>query len=249
VIKCVILTRAPNEKHLNVNNIDSHETLKFGELSSQWWDLNGMLRTLHHINPTRMAFIGKHCLLNGALIADIGCGGGILSETLAAEGGQVTGIDAGSEVIEVAKLHAADQGLHIQYLNTTAEEFAAKHSQKFDVITCMEMLEHVPSPSSVVIAGAQLLKPGGHIFFSTINRTLKAYGLAVVMAEYVLNFLPKGTHHYEKFIQPAELEAWCRHAGLKVCDIQGLHYNPLTGKSRLTKTLDVNYIVYAEKTF
>ena len=228
-------------------NIDSAEVNKFNTLANQWWDLAGPFKTLHEINPLRLQFIKVHCPLKDKTVIDVGCGGGILSESLTSEGASVTGIDMAPDVIKAAKLHAQAQHLNINYQQIAAEEAAEKQPGVFDVVTCMELLEHVPDPASIVNACAELTKPGGAIFFSTINRNLKAYAMAVVCAEYVMNMLPKGTHDYEKFIRPSELEALARQAGLRVKALSGFTYNPLTRKYSLCDSVAVNYLVYAEK--
>lgn len=229
-------------------NIDQSEISKFDALASRWWDTNGEMKPLHAINPLRMQFIEQHAKLSGQKILDVGCGGGILSESLAQRGGLVTGIDMAESSIDVAKLHQHESNLTIDYHVATAEDFATQHTETFDVITCLEMLEHVPDPSSIVNACAAMLKPGGKIFFSTLNRNAKAYLFAIIGAEYVLNLLPKGTHDYKKFIKPSELDAWMREANLKLSNMGGLHYNPLTKQYKLNEDVSVNYLLYGEKT-
>lgn len=224
-------------------NLDPSEVSKFNDLASIWWDLNGELRTLHHINPVRLSFIDEHAPLAGKKIIDIGCGGGILTESLARKSDQVTGIDASAEAIKVARAHAATENLNIDYQEITAEEFALKHPGEFDVVTCMELLEHVPDPASVIQACATLLKPGGKVFFSTLNRTLKAYAFAVLGAEYILRLLPKGTHDYAKFIKPSELAQWAR-PRLSLEELKGMDYNPFSKKASLTENVSVNYLAY-----
>ncbi len=227
-------------------NIDEQELAKFSALAAQWWDLHGEFKPLHEINPLRLAFI-EQCAggLAGKKVLDIGCGGGILSESMAAKGAQVTGIDMSSAPLNVAKLHLFESNLQVDYQQITAEQLAAQQSQQFDIVTCMEMLEHVPSPESVVKACQQLVKPEGHVFFSTINRNLKAYVFAIVGAEYVLQLLPKGTHDYAKFIRPMELERWARQANLTVKHLKGMSYNPFTKVYSLGGDVSVNYLMHA----
>ena len=226
------------------NNVDATEIAKFDALASRWWDPTGEFRPLHEINPLRLDYIRQRATLPGSKVVDIGCGGGILTESMAALGASVTGIDMGEGPLAVARLHQAESGSNVEYLQSTAEDFASKHAGQFDVVTCLEMLEHVPSPSAVIAACAELVRPGGHIFFSTINRNPKSFLLAIVGAEYVLRLLPAGTHEYEKFIRPSELEAWSRHAGLQLQGSIGMHYNPLTREYSLGDNVDVNYIMH-----
>ncbi len=227
-------------------NIDEQELAKFSALAAQWWDLHGEFKPLHEINPLRLAFI-EQCVngLAGKKVLDVGCGGGILSESMAAKGAHVTGIDMSSAPLNVAKLHLFESNLQVDYQQITAEQLATQQSQQFDVVTCMEMLEHVPSPESVVKACQQLVKPEGHVFFSTINRNLKAYMFAIVGAEYVLQLLPKGTHDYAKFIRPMELERWSRQAGLSIKHLKGMSYNPFTKIYSLGSDVSVNYLMHA----
>ena len=229
-------------------NVDQQEIQKFEDLASRWWDRNSEFKPLHDINPLRANWIDSHCPVAGRQLLDIGCGGGILSEAMAQRGAQVTGIDMGEAPLAVAKLHQLESGLEIDYTKATAEDFADQNPEKFDIVTCLEMLEHVPQPSSVVRACADLLKPGGWAFFSTINRNPKSYLFAVIGVEYVLRMLPKGTHEYGKFIRPAELGKWIREAGLELDQMTGLTYNPITKTYRLTETdVDVNYMICARK--
>lgn len=228
-------------------NVDMAEIAKFDALAASWWDREGQSRPLHEINPLRLGYIQQRCELKGKQLIDIGCGGGILSEALAKNGASVTGVDMGEAALNVAKLHALEAELTIDYQHTTTESIAASHPAQFDVVTCLEMLEHVPDPDAIVAACAQLLKPGGHLFFSTLNRNPKAYLLAVVGAEYVLNMLPKGTHDYKKFIKPAELAASCRQSGLMVSNITGLSYNPLSKQYKLGTDVSVNYLMHCQK--
>ena len=228
-------------------NIDPAEVSKFEQLASRWWDQNSEFKPLHEINPLRLDYINQRAALTGKKVADIGCGGGILSESMAKRGAIVTGIDAGKAPLTVAKLHALEANVKLDYIHTTAEALAAEMPAEFEVVTCMEMLEHVPDPSSVIQACADLAQPGAELFFSTINRNSKAYAFAVVGAEYLLNMLPKGTHDYAKFIRPSELGQWLRAAGLELVDISGMSYNPLTRQYKLGKDIDVNYLVHARK--
>lgn len=224
-------------------NVDAAEVEKFEQLAHRWWDPQSEFKPLHDINPLRLDYIGKHAGLNGKRVVDIGCGGGILSESMAARGADVLGIDMGETPLSVAKLHKLESGVELDYQQCTAEDLAAQMPGEFDVVTCMEMLEHVPDPASVIRACATLVKPGGKVFFSTINRTLKAYAFAIVGAEYVLKLLPKGTHDYAKFIRPAEMEVWAREAQLRFTDMTGMTYNPLSKRYALGRDVSVNYIV------
>lgn len=228
-------------------NIDRAEIAKFDALASRWWDVNGEMKPLHEINPLRMQFIEQNINVLNLKVLDIGCGGGILSESLSRRGAKVTGIDMAESSIQVAKLHQQASGLSIDYEVTTAEDFAKAQPGQFDVITCLELLEHVPDPLSIIQACSTLLKPQGKLFFSTLNRNLKAYLFAIVGAEYILGMLPKGTHDYKKFIRPSELEAWMCQSGLSLSTMMGLHYNPLTKIYSLGKDVSVNYIVSGEK--
>lgn len=225
-------------------NIDPHEIAKFETLAARWWDPSSEFKPLHDINPLRLDYIDSRCPLSGKKVVDIGCGGGILAEAMAARGADVTGIDMGSGPLQVAKLHLLESGLTVAYQQITAEQLAEQRPAQFDVVTCLEMLEHVPDPAAVVAACAKLVKPGGHVFFSTINRNPKAYLFAVLGAEYLLNLLPKGTHDYAKFIRPAELDEWSRKAGLKLCDLTGMSYHPLTRAYSLGRDIDVNYLAH-----
>lgn len=229
-------------------NVDQQEIQKFEDLASRWWDRNSEFKPLHDINPLRANWIDSHYPVAGRQLLDVGCGGGILSEAMAQRGAQVTGIDMGEAPLAVAKLHQLESGLTIDYTKATAEDFADQHPEKFDIVTCLEMLEHVPQPSSVVRACADLLKPGGWAFFSTINRNPKSYLMAIVGAEYLLRMLPVGTHEYAKLIRPAELSGWLRSADLELHSITGLLYNPLTKTYRLNaRDVDVNYMLCAQK--
>ena len=210
-------------------NIDPEEISRFDAQASRWWDPHGAFKTLHDINPLRLDYIEGRAPLAGKTVLDVGCGGGLLAEGMAGRGAQVTAIDMSESALTVARIHLVETGLEVDYQLTTAEALAAQRPAGFDVVTCLEMLEHVPDPGSVIKACATLVKPEGHVFFSTINRNPKAYLFAIVGAEYLLNLLPRRTHEYEKFIRPSELHAWCRHSGLTVQDLTGIQYNPVTG--------------------
>jgi 2-polyprenyl-6-hydroxyphenyl methylase/3-demethylubiquinone-9 3-methyltransferase len=226
-------------------NADPEELSKFERLASRWWDPESEFRPLHQINPLRLGFIDERAGLRGKRVLDVGCGGGILAEAMAARGANVTGIDLGDAPLSVARLHLQESGVQVDYRRVSAEDLAAESPGAFDVVTCLEMLEHVPDPASTVAACARLVKPGGTLFFSTINRNPKSWLLAIVGAEYVLNLLPRGTHDYMKLIRPSELEAMCRKAGLAVREWTGMHYNPLTQRYSLGPGVDVNYLAYA----
>ena len=228
----------------NSDNVDQAEIAKFDALASRWWDPAGEFRPLHEINPLRLDYIRQRADLDGNVAVDIGCGGGILTEALAGQGAIVTGIDMAKAPLAVAKLHQAESGTNVDYRQMTAEALAKERPGEFDVVTCLEMLEHVPSPSAVVNACTQLVKPGGDVFFSTINRNAKAFMFAIVGAEYLLRLLPAGTHEYEKFIRPSELESWARQAGLELESSIGLHYNPLSREYSLGENIDVNYLMH-----
>jgi 2-polyprenyl-6-hydroxyphenyl methylase/3-demethylubiquinone-9 3-methyltransferase len=232
----------------NTQNVDPNEIRKFEELASRWWDKNSEFKPLHDINPLRANWIDNLAPVAEKKVLDVGCGGGILAESLAQRGAQVTGIDMGDAPLGVAKLHQLESGLSIDYQKSTAEDFAQKHENAFDVVTCLEMLEHVPDPSSVVRACAKMVKPGGHVFFSTINRNPKAFLFAIIGAEYVLRLLPRGTHEYAKFIRPSELANWSRESNLQVNQMTGLLFNPLTKQYRLSDSdMDVNYMISTQK--
>jgi 2-polyprenyl-6-hydroxyphenyl methylase / 3-demethylubiquinone-9 3-methyltransferase len=226
---------------------DAAEVGKFHALSHKFWDPRGEFKPLHILNPVRAQFVAERANLKEAHVLDVGCGGGLLCESLRRAGAQVTGIDLAEGMIEVAKLHAAEQGLDIEYRVADAESVATTRAGAFDVVTCMEMLEHVPSPAATVHTLAQLVRPGGSIFISTINRNVKSFLLAIVGAEYVMNLIPRGTHEYERLIRPAELAAWGRAAGLSLADVAGLEFNPLTANSRLTRDPSINYLVHFER--
>jgi len=223
-------------------NMDPAEIAKFEELASRWWDPNSEFKPLHDINPLRLDFIDHIAGLAGKQVIDVGCGGGILAESMAARGAHVTGIDMGEAPLSVAKLHQLESGVEVTYQRITAEELAAEKPAQFDVVTCMEMLEHVPNPASTIAACAQLVKPGGHVFFSTINRNPKSYMFAIVGAEYLLKMLPKGTHDYAKFIKPSEMDEWARAAGLAIHELKGMSYNPFSQTYSLGRDVDVNYL-------
>jgi len=230
-----------------MKNVDDLEIRKFEALASRWWDPNSEFKPLHDINPLRVNYISQQINLAEKRVLDIGCGGGILAEALAHHGATVTAIDKAEASLSVAKLHLLESQLDISYLDSTAEEFAEAQPAQFDVVTCLEMLEHVPDPSSVVAACQRLVKPGGLVFFSTINRNPKSYLFAIIGAEYLLNLLPKGTHDYAKLIKPSELATWSRQAHLTLRDQIGMGYNPLTKKYFLQNSLDVNYLACYEK--
>lgn len=228
-------------------NVDPDEIIKFERLAARWWDPTSEFRPLHEINPLRLDWINTRAPLTGKAVLDVGCGGGILAEAMAASGAQVTGIDLGEAPLAVARLHLKESGQQVDYRKIAAEDLARERPGSFDVVTCMEMLEHVPDPGSIVAACAQLVKPGGQVFFSTLNRNPKSWLFAIVGAEYILKLLPRGTHEYMKFIRPSELERMSRHAGLTVREYTGMHYNPLTQRYTLGPGVDVNYLVYAER--
>ncbi len=225
-------------------NIDAAEVAKFEAMAPLWWDKNGVQKALHDINVLRVDYIDKHASLSGKSVLDVGCGGGILSESMATLGAEVTAIDAGKAPLAVARLHLKESGLHIAYRQATAEEYAAAHGGSFDVVTCLELLEHVPQPSSVVRACKELVKPGGDVFFATLNRNPKSFLFAIIGAEYFLKLVRKGTHSYRKFVKPVELEDWGSAVGLKLRDLTGLHYNPFTRKYSMGGNTHVNYMMY-----
>ena len=227
----------------NKNNVDIQEIEKFNLLAHKWWDPTSEFKPLHEINPLRLNFIKSSVNIKGKKILDVGCGGGILSESLANEGADVTGIDQGDRVIKIAKLHAKESGIKVKYKHINIEDFYKNTDERFDVITCLEMLEHVPDPNSIINRCSKLLMPGGKIYFSTINKNLKAFLFAIIGAEYILNLLPKGTHEYKKFIKPSQLQAWANSNGLSFDSIIGMTYNPITQKYKLSQDTSVNYIV------
>jgi 2-polyprenyl-6-hydroxyphenyl methylase / 3-demethylubiquinone-9 3-methyltransferase len=229
-------------------NADPIELAKFSDLAHRWWDPDSEFRPLHQINPLRLDWIDGHARLSGKRVVDVGCGGGILSDSMARRGAQVLGIDLATKPLKVAQLHALEAGTtSIDYREVAAEALAAEMPGQFDVVTCMEMLEHVPEPSSIVQACAQLAKPGGWVFFSTINRNAKAFLFAIVGAEYMLSLLPRGTHEYARFIRPSELAGWCRTASLDAAETRGLEYNPITRRYRLSSDTRVNYLLACRK--
>ena len=227
----------------NTSNIDPVEIKKFDDLASRWWDQKGEFKPLHEMNPIRLNFINRCSPLQDKTVLDIGCGGGILTESMARSGARVCGIDMGKAPLAVARLHALEENLDIDYQQTTAEAFASEHLAGFDIVTCMEMLEHVPDPASIIHACFELCKPGGTVYFSTINRNPKAYAMAIIGAEYIMNMLPKGTHNYRKFIRPSELDIQARQSGLELLDIRGIAYNPVTHLFHETHNVDVNYMI------
>jgi 2-polyprenyl-6-hydroxyphenyl methylase/3-demethylubiquinone-9 3-methyltransferase len=227
-----------------MDNIDENELAKFSLLANSWWDRNGPSKPLHDLNPCRGKFVAERATLNGARVLDVGCGGGILSEYLADAGASVTGIDASAELIDVARAHGELARKNITYECTTVEEFSRSNTHSFDVVTCMELVEHVPDPQGIVNACSQQLCADGHLFVSTINRTAKAYALAILAAEYALQILPKGTHDYEKFIKPSELARWSRAAGLSACEFAGIKYQPNLGTATLNHDISINYLAH-----
>ena len=230
-----------------MSNYDAVELNKFSELAHKWWDKTSEFKSLHDINPLRLNYIDKAVALKGKVVLDVGCGGGILSESMAEKGAKVTGIDLGEKALKVAQLHSLESGIAVDYELIAVEALAELQPASFDVVTCLEMLEHVPDPASVVAACSKLVKPGGYVFFSTINRNPKAYLFAVVGAEYVLNMLPRGTHDYAKFIKPSELASWMRPIGLSLLGQIGMSYNPITQHYWLGNDVSVNYMMHAVK--
>jgi len=236
--------QAPNASEQRPSNVDPGEIEKFAKLASRWWDKTSEFKPLHDINPLRLEYINERVGLKGKRVLDVGCGGGILAESMAGLGAKVTGIDLGEAPLSVARLHLKESKLDIDYQLTSAEDLSQNQPGTFDIVTCMEMLEHVPDPASVILSCAKLVKPGGHIFFSTINRNPKSWLFAIVGAEYVLNMLPRGTHEYRKLIKPSELGNWARQAGLAIQDLTGMHYNPVLRQYWLGKGVDVNYLMH-----
>lgn len=228
-------------------NADPAELDKFGELAHRWWDPNSEFKPLHDINPLRLDWIDNAVGLRGKRVVDVGCGGGLLSEGMAVRGANVTGIDLSEKALGVARLHLLESGQKVDYRKVAAEQLAAEIPAAFDIVTCLEMLEHVPDPASIVASCARLVKPGGRVFFSTINRNPKAYLFAVIGAEYVLQMLPKGTHDFARFIKPSELARWCKQSGLEPDEVVGMTYNPLTGRYALGRDTSVNYLVSATR--
>jgi len=228
-------------------NVDQAELQKFAELAHKWWDKNSEFKPLHEINPLRLNYIDQYASLAGKEVLDVGCGGGILSESMSERGAKVTGIDLGEKALKVAQLHRYESGADVDYRLISVEDLASERPESFDVVTCMEMLEHVPDPAAVVRACARLVRPGGQVFFSTLNRNPKSYLFAVLGAEYVLKLLPKGTHEYEKFIKPSELASWARQSGLDVQGSKGMTYNPLSKRYSLNDDVSVNYLLRTVK--
>lgn len=226
----------------SISNVNPHEINKFGSMAERWWDTQGEFKTLHDINPLRLEFIQRYASLKGHRVVDVGCGGGILTEALARQGADATGIDLSEDLIDVADLHALESGIAVHYQKISAEELASEQPEGFDHVTCMEMLEHVPNPGSIINACASLVKPGGMVFFSTLNRKPKAFILGILAAEHLLNMLPKGTHDYKTFIKPSELCQSARTCGLALQGMVGIEYNPFTKQFSLSKDIDVNYI-------
>ncbi|MCF5933871.1 bifunctional 2-polyprenyl-6-hydroxyphenol methylase/3-demethylubiquinol 3-O-methyltransferase UbiG [Xanthomonas perforans] len=233
--------------HAKSSNFHQSELDKFAALANRWWDADGPQKPLHALNPVRLEYVSARLELAGARVLDVGCGGGLLSESMARLGAQVTAIDLAPELVKVARLHSLESGVQLDYRVQSVEDLAAEQPGSFDAVTCMEMLEHVPDPTAIIRACASLLKPGGKLFLSTLNRTPAAFALAVVGAEYIARLLPKGTHHYKDFIKPAELAAWLRNAGLQLEDVSGMLYEPWRNRARLSSRTEVNYLAYAVK--
>ena len=232
---------------MNTPNVHPEEIARFGALATRWWDPEGPQRPLHDLNPARLRYVADRVALRGARVLDVGCGGGLLSESLAAAGADVTAIDLAPGLLKVARLHGLESGVQVDYRQSSVEALAAEMPAAFDAITCMEMLEHVPDPGSVLHACASLLKPGGRLFVSTLNRTPAAFALAIVGAEYIARMLPRGTHQYRDFIRPSELGAWLRESGLQLEDVSGLAYEPWANRARVSRRTDVNYLASAVK--
>ena len=234
--------------HVDVRpNFDAAEIARFQAAANRWWDPEGEMRPLHDLNPVRLEYVERGGPLAGRAVVDVGCGGGLLAEAMAGRGARVVGIDLADDLLRVAQLHALEAGINLEYRHESAEAHAAAHAGRYDVVTCMEMLEHVPDPVAVVEALARLARPGGHVFVSTLNRTPRAYLMAVLGAEYLLRLLPPGTHTYDKFIRPSELAAWARAGGLELVDIAGLDYEPFSRRARLTDDAGVNYLLHLRK--
>ncbi|MFA4577345.1 bifunctional 2-polyprenyl-6-hydroxyphenol methylase/3-demethylubiquinol 3-O-methyltransferase UbiG [Xanthomonas perforans] len=233
--------------HAKSSNFHQSELDKFAALANRWWDADGPQKPLHALSPVRLEYVSARLELAGARVLDVGCGGGLLSESMARLGAQVTAIDLAPELVKVARLHSLESGVQVDYRVQSVEDLAAEQPGSFDAVTCMEMLEHVPDPTAIIRACASLLKPGGKLFLSTLNRTPAAFALAVVGAEYIARLLPKGTHHYKDFIKPAELAAWLRNAGLQLEDVSGMLYEPWRNRARLSSRTEVNYLAYAVK--
>jgi len=230
-----------------MENVDYAELEKFESIAERWWDKTSEFKPLHDINPLRLNYIDERVPLSGKKVLDVGCGGGILSESMAQRGAEVTGIDMGEAPLAVARIHAEKSAVTVNYHHSTAEKMAEENPAQYDVVTCLEMLEHVPDPSSVIEACSKLVKPGGHVFFSTINRNPKSFLFAIVGAEYILNLLPRGTHEFNKLIRPSELSAWARAADLSVKGLVGMTYNPLFKTYKLGNNVDVNYLIHTQK--
>lgn len=235
-----------NTPHASTN-FDQAELDKFAALANRWWDVDGPQKPLHALNPVRLKYVAQRVTLRGARVLDIGCGGGLLSEALAKEGADVTAIDLAPELVKVARLHGLESGVSVDYRVQAAEDLAAEQPGSFDVVTCMEMLEHVPDPGAIIAACHRLLKSGGQLFLSTVNRTPAAFAVAIVGAEYVARLLPKGTHHYQDFIKPAELGKWLREADFNLRDVSGMAYEPWRNRARLSTRTDINYLAHAVK--
>ena len=232
---------------MSQDNVSAAEIAKFGALANRWWDPNGPQRPLHELNPARLGYIASRCTLRGSRVLDVGCGAGLLSEAMAREGAQVTALDLAPELVEIARLHLLESGLKVDYRLQSVEDIAVEMSGGFEVVTCMEMLEHVPDPGSVLRACAALLRPGGTLVVSTLNRTPLAFAAAIVGAEYIAGLLPRGTHDYKSFIRPAELAAWLREAGLELIDVSGLGYDPIRRNAWVDKRTGINYLACAVK--
>jgi len=230
-----------------MSNVDPAEIARFQAAASRWWDPEGEMRPLHDLNPVRLDYVERGAALKGHDVLDVGCGGGLLAEAMALKGARVVGLDLASDLLQVAELHALETGVRLTYRLESAEQHAATQQSAYDLVTCMEMLEHVPDPAAIVAALATLVRPGGHVFLSTINRTPRAFALAVVGAEYLLRLLPPGTHTYERFIRPSELSAWAKAAGLTVIDVSGLDYDPFSRRTRLTADARVNYLMHLRR--
>ena len=235
-------TNDNTSNNANQANVDNNEVNKFEAMASRWWDPEGECKPLHEINPLRLDYIDSHASLKNKKVIDVGCGGGILSESMALRGANVTGIDMGENPLTIAKLHLHETGATVNYQKSTAEDYAEQNENSFDVVTCMELLEHVPDPASTIKACVKLVKPGGYVFFSTINRNPKAYAMAILGAEYIMQILPKGTHEFAKFIKPSELEKWARHAGLILSDLKGISYSPFSKTFSVSTDVSVNYM-------
>ena len=232
---------------ISIENVNEGEVRKFSKIAEQWWDPQGKFRPLHLLNPLRVEFIQTYSPVDGKSVLDVGCGGGILAEALAAKNAIVTGLDVSEASLNVAKLHLLESQVTVEYVCSTVEKFAEQHENQFDIITCMEVLEHVPDPVSVIRACSQLLKPGGSLYFSTLNRTVKSWVFGIVGAEYVLNMLPRGTHKHKNFIRPSELYRWCSSCGVQLENITGLHYNPIIQSFRLGPGVAINYFAHCLK--